>query len=532
MSHSWLPQSLLSFKNYSWAIFKQDCIAGITVAVISIPLAMAFAIASGVRPDQGLYTAMVAGFLISALGGSRYQIGGPTGAFVVILYGIVQKTGYEGLAVSGLIAALLIFLFGVFRFGSWIRYVPHPLITGFTTGIAVIVFSSQIKDFFGLQMGPVPADFIEKWAAYFTALPTLDFVNLGLSSGTLACILLLRRFAPRVPWGVTAIIGATIIACAFHLPVETIQSKFGALPRHLPWPAFPDLTLWNEHGIELFKNALAIAFLGAVESLLSAVIADGMTGTRHLPNQELIGQGVANIASILFGGIPATGAIARTAANVKSGAQTPMAGMINGFALLGILLFLSPLVSLIPLCALSAVLIVLAWNMSELSHFVQILKAPPADVTILLVGLVFTVFIDITAAIVVGMFIASLNFMKRMGESSKMVVEPSGHEHIEIVEVHGPLFFGATDLLKNLKPSSKVFILRLGRVSHMDASGMHAIRELYKYCKKLNTPLFLTEVGEITKKDLKKFGVWDQIGESQIFATPEAAVQKASRLLH
>lgn len=426
MSSGWIPEFLLSFReNYSWTLFKKDCTAGITVAILSIPLAMAFAIASGVTPDRGLFTAIIAGFLISALGGSRYQIGGPTGAFVIILYGVVERTGYEGLALSSLIAAALILAMGLFRVGTWVQYVPRPLVIGFTTGIAVIVFSSQIKDFFGLSIGIVPASFLEKWALYLEAFPTLDFTSLSLSLTTLGLIILLRKWWPKIPWGVSGIAAATLVCYFFDLPVETIQSKFGGIPDRLPFPQLPSFALFSEQKIEILKNGFAIAFLGAVESLLSALIADGMTGTKHLPNRELIGQGFANFASILFGGIPATGAIARTVANVKSGAQTSVAGMMSSLFLLFILLFCAPLVSLVPLSALSAVLVVVAWNMSERHHFIGFLKAPNFDLVILLIAFLFTVFIDITAAIVVGMLLA---YLKKYLETSSDRKALSGKE--------------------------------------------------------------------------------------------------------
>ena len=299
-----IPKSILCFRNYT--TFRKDLLAGITVGIIALPLAMAFAIASGVGPERGLFTAIIAGFLISALGGSRFQIGGPTGAFVVIIYDIIQRTGYEGLAVSTLIAAALLVLWGVLRLGSWIKYVPHPLIMGFTTGIAVLIASSQIKDFFGLQMATPPADFVAKWGAYFHAFPTFEPATLGLAAGTLALICSLRKWAPSIPWGISAIVGASLVSYFFHLPVETIQSKFGGIPSSLPFPSLPSLNIPLSKLPELLADGLAIAFLGGIESLLSAVIGDGMTGGRHKSNCELIAQGIANFGSVLFGGIPAT----------------------------------------------------------------------------------------------------------------------------------------------------------------------------------------------------------------------------------
>ncbi|MBI3508051.1 MAG: STAS domain-containing protein [Chlamydiia bacterium] len=530
--NSWLPKSFSCLrKGYTGETFKKDLLAGLTVAVISVPLAMAFAIASGVTPDRGLFTAIIAGFLISALGGSRYQIGGPTGAFVVILYSIVQKTGYEGLAISSLLAGLLILLMGIFRLGSWIKYIPHPLVTGFTTGIAVVIFSSQIKDFFGLQMGAVPADFIAKWEAYWHHFPTLHLPTLLLALGTLSTIIAIRRWMPKLPWGISAILVATAVCQFFHLDVETIQSKFGQIPHSLPLPAWPSMAMLKSHFSEIVQNALAIAFLGGIESLLSCVIADGMTGGRHRPNTELIGQGIGNIASVFFGGIPATGAIARTAANVKSGAQTPVAGMINAVALLLILVFFAPVVSWVTLGALAAVLMMVAWNMSELHHFMQLFKAKHTDVLTMMTAFSLTVFVDITSAIFVSMFLACLSFMKEMSEQAKPI-HTQAHPYIWVYEIEGPLFFGATDLFKKLQvePFPKVFVLRLQRVPLIDASGMHAIREFSRFCKRKNIALLLAEIPEKVMHDLHQFGVVHQIGDQHIFSRADEAIAKARSL--
>lgn len=414
--HEFIPKSYHYLRNgYRFSTFKKDLLAGLTVGIIALPLSMAFAIASGVSPERGLYTAIVAGFLISLLGGSRVQIGGPTGAFVVIVYGIIQRTGYEGLCISTLIAAAILILLGALRVGSWIKYVPNPLITGFTTGIAVIIFSTQIKDFFGLSMGTPPADFVEKWAAYFKALPTFNPLTLSLAAGTLGVIVLIRRFAPQLPWGISAIVLATAICMLFQLPVETIQSRFGEIPRSLPIPSLPCLVIPAGKFKEIFIDGITIAFLGAIESLLSAVIGDRMISGRHRSNCELIAQGIANFGSVVFGGIPATGAIARTSANVKTGAQTPMAGMIHALVLFLILFCFAPIVSQIPLAALSAVLIMVAWNMSEMALFTRLLKGPQGDRLILLTAFLLTVFVDITVAISVGMILVGILFMKRKG---------------------------------------------------------------------------------------------------------------------
>jgi len=556
--HEFIPKSYLYLRSgYKFSTFKKDLLAGLTVGIIALPLAMAFAIASGVTPERGLYTAIIAGFLISLLGGSRIQIGGPTGAFVVIVYGVIQRTGYEGLCVSMVIASILLVLLGVFRIGSWIKYVPHPLITGFTSGIAVIIFSTQIKDFFGLKMGTPPADFTEKWLSYFDAFSTFDPATLSLAAGTLGVILLIRRLIPWFPWGIAAIVLATVVCTWLHLPVETIQSRFGEIPRSLPIPSFPSFAIPSSQFKEVLIDGIVIAFLGSIESLLSAVIGDGMIGGRHRSNCELIAQGVANFGSVIFGGIPATGAIARTAANVKTGAQTPMAGMIHALILFFILYCLAPIVSQIPLAALSAVLVMVAWNMSEAGHFIRLLRAPYDDRIILLTAFILTVFVDITVAISVGMILSSFFFMKRMSQMSKAVslsqifresqidfpekMDPNDiskkavPQGVEVYEIQGPFFFGAAnmlrDILNNITTMPKVFILRMRSVPMIDASGMCGLEEFYDQCKKENITLFLSGVHERTRKDLKKFGLIETIGEQKIFPNIDVALAKAEEVV-
>lgn len=515
-----IPKSFKCLQEgYNWQKFKKDLFAGITVGFISLPLAMALAIASGTTPDRGVFTAIIAGFLISVLGGSRVQIGGPTGAFVVLIYGIIERTGYEGLVISTLIAALILVLLGIFRLGSWIKYVPHPLIVGFTTGLGLMIFSTQIKDFFGLQMGNPPAEFIDKWVSYFYAFPTFDLLSLIVGSSTLAAIILMRRFFPMLPWGIAAIVLPTAICWGLHLPVETIHSKFGEIPHNLPFPHFPSLSIPEGKLTEMFMNGFSIAFLGAVESLLCCVIADGMMGSRHQSNCELIGQGIANFASMLFGGLPATGAIARTAANIKTGAETPFAGMIHAGTLFVCITLFSSLVSLIPLAVLAAVLMMVAWNMSEIGHFLHLFKSPKGDIAILLTAFLLTLFVDITVAITFGMVLASFIFMKRMSAHSKTVFlrnfgqqrfDPDADLHetvpegVEVYEIEGPLFFGAADLLKDtissLRPPPKVFILRMSHVPMVDASGMEALKDFFANCRKNNTILLLSGLQPETQK--------------------------------
>lgn len=415
-----LPKSVQYLSSgYSWPTFRKDLLAGLTVGVIALPLAMAFAIASGVSPEKGLFTAVVAGFLISALGGSRVQIGGPTGAFVVLVYGIIQKSGYEGLAMATLVAAFLLIVFGLFRLGSFIQHVPHALVTGFTTGLALLIFSAQVRDFFGFSIQQMPVGFIEKWMVYAKAIGTCRLPTLFLGCASLGIIVFMRRFFPKLPWGIMAIALVAIVTYFFHLPVATIRTNFGLIPSSLPIPSLPALH-WNG---SILIDGIAIALLAGIESLLSAVIGDRVLGSKHRPNAELIGQGVANFASVMFGGIPATGAIARTVANIKTGAQTPMAGMVHAVTLLGVMIYLAPLVSEIPLAALSAVLMVIAWNMAELPYFLRLLKGARSEVAVLLTAFFLTVFVDITAAIIGGMLLSMI--LKRVSAKEENVPPPT-----------------------------------------------------------------------------------------------------------
>ncbi len=476
------------------------------------------------------------------------QIGGPTGAFVVIIYDIVQRTGYEGLCVSTLFASLILVLLGIFRIGSLIKYIPQSLVIGFTSGIAVIIFSTQVKDFFGLSMQDPPPGFIAKWISYFHAFPTLQLATFGLAISTLGLILLIRKRFPSIPWGIAAIGISTLVVFIFQIPVETIHSRFGELPRSIPLPSLSHFSIPIGQFKEIIRDGITIAFLGGIESLLSALIGDGMIGGRHKSNCELVAQGVANFGSVLFGGIPATGAIARTATNVKTGAQTPLAGMIHAAVLLFILLFLSPIVSQVPLAALSAVLVMISWNMSEASHFIRLLKGPFGDRLVLIATFLLTVFVDITIAITVGMILACFVFMKQMSKMAKIVpLAPlfqetdspvlknrSVPEGVQIYEIQGPFFFGAANILKDTLegagPMPKTFILRLHSVPMIDASGMHAMKEFYDRCQKLHISLYLTEMKEHTKKDLKKFGLLDQIGENHLFHTLDEALNRTEKL--
>lgn len=543
------------FHNYKLSFLKHDFFAGITVGVVALPLAMAFAIASGLGPERGLYTAIVAGFLISLFGGSRYQIGGPTGAFVVIVFSIMQRHGYDGLIVISFLAGIILLIAGFCRLGDWIKFIPYPLITGFTSGIALLIFSSQIKDFFGLDIAQIPVEFFPKWKSIFLSIGTIHWPALYLSSSTLILIIVIRRFFPFIPWGISSVIIATFITWYFQIPVETIYTKFGELKRTLPLPVWPNLMISSKQWLPFLADAFTIAFLAGIESLLSAIVADGMAGTKHKSNCELIAQGIANIASVCFGGIPATGAIARTATNIKSGAKTPLAGMIHAFSLLFILLLFAPIVSYIPLASLSAVLIMIAWNMSEIDHFRHLFKAPIGDIGVLLTTFLLTVLSDLTIAVAVGMVLASFLFMKRVSDISAVVslsalqkmeaIEDEPYDvdaianktippQVEVYEIAGPFFFGVADSLKavltNLEKKPKAFIIRMRKVPAIDASGMYALREFHIKCKRQGTILLLSGVSPCLKKNLKKFGIIQEVGAEHIFSHIDHALFYAASL--
>lgn len=544
---------------YSWLFFKSDLIAGVTVGLVALPLAMAFAIAAGLPPDKGLITAIVAGFLISLLGGSRFQIGGPTGAFVIIIYNIIQRNGYNGLVIVTLMAGVILLISAFARVGTLIKYVPYPLITGFTTGIAVLIFSSQIKDFFGLKITNMPADFISMWQTLLHAFPSFDFSTLAVGAGTLLIILIIRRFCPILPWGITSVALATLAVWGLKLPVETIADRFGQIKLSFEFPDFQHMSKSLENWRTLIPDAVTVAFLAGIESLLSAIVADGMTGGKHKSNCELMAQGIANMSSVLVGGIPATGAIARTATNIKTGAKTPLAGVIHSVTLLVIVLAFAPLVSKMPLASLSAMLLVIAWNMSEMQHFKHLFRAPKRDVVVLLSTFLLTVLVDLTAAVEIGMILSVFLFMKRMKDSAgitslttleKPIIKKEEDEEyhlplleknalpagVEVYEITGPFFFGIADSLKNILSTiafrPKVFILRMRKVPMIDASGMHALEEFYYQCKQEGTLLFLSGVNNFVLKKLKRFGIIDLLGEKHLFSRTKDAINYASNLLH
>nr|WP_243855630.1 SulP family inorganic anion transporter [Sphingobium vermicomposti] len=492
-------------------MFRADAIAGLTVAIVALPLAMALGIASGASPDKGLVTAVIAGFLISALGGSRVQVGGPTGAFVVVIFNVIAKHGYDGLLIATLLAGVILILAGALRLGQMIKYIPHPVVTGFTAGIAVIIASSQVKDFLGLAVDKVPADFIPKWQVYFGAMSTVSVATVAVGAGSLAIIIALRRLAPRLPGFLIAVVVSAVAVAVLKLPVDTIGSRFPDIPAGLPMPSLPEVSLAKIN--DVLPSAFTIAFLAGIEALLSAVVADGMAGTRHRSNQELIGQGVANLGSALFGGLPGTGAIARTATNIRSGAKTPVAGIMHAVFLLLFSLFATDLMAYVPMAALAAILFMVAWGMSEYKRFLALLRMPNGDRAVLLLTFGLTVLVDLTVAIGVGVTVASLLFMARMAEAVE--VDTSGkidpdldsedmHQRdtlpagVEVFRINGPFFFGVAgellDTLRRVGASPKSIILRMRLVPLLDASGVQALEEFVGQARVSGSKVILSGV--------------------------------------
>jgi len=544
-----VPKLVTTLKGYTRPQFTADLTAGVIVGIVALPLAIAFAIASGVTPDRGLYTAIIAGFLISALGGSRVQIGGPTGAFVVIVYGIVQKFGVDGLIVATLMAGVFLIILGAVKLGSVIKFIPHPVVIGFTSGIAVIIFSSQVKDFLGLRMGTVPADFLEKWAAFAAHLGSVNLYAVGVSALALAIIIVWPRINRRIPGPFVALVVATVVVQLFHLPVETIGSKFGGISASLPHLSIPHPTIAQVQ--LLVAPAFTIALLGAVESLLSAVVADGMIGGRHRSNMELVGQGIANIVTPLFGGIPATGAIARTATNVKNGGRTPVAGMVHALTLLLITLFFGRWAALIPLAALAAILVVVAYHMSEWRAFRAELTAPKSDVVVLVITFALTVLVDLTVAIEAGMVMAVFLFMKRMSEvtnvtaitrelednGDRYATDPNGVRHravpdgVDVYEVNGPFFFGAVETFKEtigqVARKPKVLIIRMRNVPAIDSTGLHALKDVVHRTRRDGTLVLLSDVHTQPLVALGRSAVLDEVGEENLFGNLDDALDRA-----
>jgi len=545
------PKLFTTLKNYSRKQFTSDLTAGVIVGIVALPLAIAFGIASGVTPDKGLITAVIAGFIISFLGGSRVQIGGPTGAFIIIVYGIVQQFGMNGLILATLMAGVILVIMGLARFGSIIKFIPHPVIVGFTSGIALIIFLSQVKDFFGLNIETVPSEFFEKLVVYSQNFFSLNYWSLFIGLVSLIIIIFFPRITHRIPGSIVAIIVATVLVQILHLPVETIGSRFGEIPSSLPTPNLPDFDF--EVIRNLISPATTIAILAAIESLLSAVVADGMIGGKHRSNMELIAQGAANIVTPLFGGIPATGAIARTATNIKNGGRTPVAGIIHALVLLLIMLFFGSWAKLIPMATLAAVLIIVAYNMSEWRSFVEIFKYPKSDIIVLLTTFGLTIIFDLTIAIQIGMILAVLLFMRRMAmvtnvgiitrelEDEEEKVDTNSIQNkkvpdgVEVFEISGPFFFGAVskfrDTVRIVENPPKIIIIRMRDVPAIDSTGIHAIEQLLKETKKHGTHLVLSGVHTQPLMALAQAEFIQKIGEENVHGNIDDALDRAREIL-
>jgi sulfate permease, SulP family len=545
-----IPKIVTSLETYDRAQFLRDLTAGVVVGIVALPLAIAFAIASGVTPDRGLWTAIVAGFLISVLGGSRVQIGGPTGAFVVIVYGIVQQHGYDGLAIATIMAGVMLVIFGLAKLGAVMKFIPHPVVLGFTSGIAVIILAGQVKDFLGLRMADVPADFVEKLGAYAAHLHQVTPAAVGVSGLALGIIVLWPRVSLRIPAPFVALIVTTAVVQILGIPVETIGSRFGEISGRMPVPRLPSVTV--EQATALIGPAFTIAVLAGVESLLSAVVSDGMIGGRHRSNMELVAQGVANIASPIMGGIPATGAIARTATNVKNGGRTPVAGVVHALTLLAITLVAGRWAALIPMAALAAILVVVAYHMSEWRSFRAELRAPKSDVAVLLVTFALTVFVDLTVAIEVGMVLAAFLFIRRMAEvtnisavTAELEDDPSEQAYtgagsvskrrvppgVEVYEINGPFFFGAAerfkDTLARVAQKPRVLIIRMRHVLALDSTGMHALRDVVHRTRGDGTLVLLSDVHMQPLVALTGSPLLEEIGKDNVFSDLDSALAAA-----
>ncbi len=515
-------------------------------------MSIAFAIASGVRPEQGLITAVIAGFLISFFSGSRVQIGGPTGAFIVIIYGIVQKFGYEGLAVATVMAGVMLIILGLARFGDVIKFIPFPVTVGFTSGIALIIFTTEIKDFLGVHLLHNPEHFVDKWIAYATNIGSFNAPTLIIGILTILILVFWRKVTDRLPGPLVAILFTTFLVQWLGWPVETIGSRFGHVPNTFPLPRIPHVNL--DLLIKLSQPAMTIALLAGIESLLSAVVADGMTGRRHRSNMELVAQGIANIVSPLFGGIPATGAIARTATNIKNGGLTPFAGIIHACAILLIFLFFGKWVAFIPMACLAGILIVVAYNMSEWHLFVRLFRGPKSDIVVLLTTFLLTLLVDLTVAIEAGIVLAAFLFMRRMVEVTEVnylneslseeenILDPDAvkpediPQGVEIFEINGPFFFGAADkfqtTIRQMKRRPKVLILRMRFVSAIDATGLHALEDLLSTSKKDGVKVIFTGVHAQALKTLKEAGIIESLGENNFYWDIKKALAYARSLLN
>ena len=530
----------------------KDVVAGVIVGIVALPLAIAFAIASGVSPDKGLVTAVVAGFIISVMGGSRVQIGGPTGAFIVIVYGVVQQHGVGGLIIATMMAGILLIGMGLGRLGNYLKFVPYPLIVGFTSGIAVIIFSSQVKDLLGLPIESLPADFVGQWQVYIQQLPTLNWSAVAIGGATVLIALYFSRISKKVPGSIVAIVLSTAAVYFMGLPLETIESRYGEIPRSIPAPMLPDLDFSTLK--TLMQPAIAIALLGAIESLLSAVVADGMIGGHHRSNMELVAQGTANLFSGLFGGIPATGAIARTATNIKNGGRTPIAGMVHAATLLLIMLLLAPVAKLIPLACLAGILVVVAWHMGEWKQFFALMRSNRLDVLVLLTTFFLTVFFDLIIAIEVGMILSSFIFMKRMSEATAIQLatkvahegKSQGETLFEdelaeipegamMYEINGPLFFGASrrfqDVVRNTSPRPKLLILRMRNVPFIDASGVSSLVAICRDMQSKGVQVLISGANRDVRLELLNGGIYRLVGRHNVHAHIDEAIARAKEVL-
>lgn len=543
-----IPKLFVTLKNYSKKQFYKDLLSGIVVGIIALPLCIAFAIASGVSPEKGIITGVIGGFLISFLGGSRVQIGGPTGAFIVIVYGIVQNFGVDGLIYATFMAGIMLLIMGFARLGSVIKFIPHTLIVGFTSGIALIIFSSQMKDFFGLQMGNVPADFVLKWKSYFQHIDTVNYYAVFIAIGTVFISIFSTKLSTKIPGSLIAILLSTIVVHIFNLNVETIGSKFGEISSAIPIPEIPSFDFAKIQ--QLVQPAFTIALLGGIESLLSAVVADGMIGGNHKSNMELVGQGFANIFSAIFGGIPATGAIARTAANVKNGGRTPIAGIVHAVVLLFIMLVVGKWATLIPLSCLAGILVIIAYNMSEWRSFRAQLRTSKSDAAVMLTTFILTVFVDLTVAIQIGMVLAVFLFMRRMTQISnvniitdkinelddeKAITRYAVPKDVEVFEVSGPMFFGAAykfkESMKLIENPPKILIIRMRYVPVIDATGLHTLDEVFKLAKRQGTILILSGVGQGIYRELEKSDLLSELGKENVCPDIDRALERAEKIL-
>src|SRR5215468_10430435 len=543
----WLPKSILCLRDYDLTKFTKDIVAGVTVGLVALPLAMAFSIASGLTPQAGIYCAIVTGFLISLLGGSRTQIGGPTGAFVVVVAGIIAAHGIDGLFMCTMMAGVMLLVLGATGMGSAVKFIPRPVVIGFTNGIAVLIASTQIKDFFGLMLPKVPGEFWLRMKALAASAPTWSWRATLLALCTVAVMLVCRAFSSRIPGPIVAMLGATVATIALKLPVETIGTRFGGIPSGLPHLVVPRWHAGLVHG--LLGPAFTVAMLGAIESLMSAVVSDRMSNDRHNPNVELIGQGVANIVSPMFGGLPATGAIARTATNIRSGAQSPVAGVIHSLTLLCILLFDAPLASYIPMAALAGILMIVAYNMGEWREIPQLLKLTKTDISIWLVTFALTVFADLTVAVEAGMILAALLFISRVASTTTVsqVTEDyveDGRVHIlqdkdipyyaTIFRIHGPFLFGATDKIsmvtENLHKLPPVVILRLRNMTALDATGLFAIEEVARHLHASQRTLILCGAREQPSQLIHQAEFAEVIGEENICENVQEALRRAEQV--